>query len=929
MSKYLRGSEWRRWDLHVHTPGTKKNDQYKGDSLDDKWDNFYTAVENYIGDGSDPVKNIAVIGVTDYLSIDNYLRVKTDHRLPDTIRMVLPNVEMRVHPISKKQPLNIHCIFSPAIDDQLNSRFFSKLQFRYQSRPYNATREDLIQLGRALNPNTSIDDNTACQEGIGQFVIDFELLAKVFIEDKELRENTIVVVANSGNDGASGITAHRDYIDQDGNSQLYATQCNIYQFSDLIFSGSPSDAKFFLPKETDCKNFKKGKIHCVKGCIHGSDAHSLEQLFEPDLQRYCWIKADPTFNGLKQLLYEPEMRIKISTSFPTEKPAYQIIESVKIGDAKVQDDPIVFNDDLTCIIGGKSTGKSLLLDNIALAIDEKQVKQKAEITNKKLEGRKLDEVVVHWKDGSESRLGESSDHKIVYIPQTYLNRLSDENEEKTEIDNIIEGIMLKNEYARLHYEQMEIEISNIKRGIDKKIYEITETYQKINQDRSKLKEIGTEDGIKTELKMLNARKEVLASTASISEDDMTRYNNAIKSSKEQNKILHELNQDIHNIEGINSVVVKADINSMLRHDVAEKLTSYIDDIVELADIKWSGIKINFIQKLRQMEEETQNEYNNNRQVISDLSKIIEKNESIGQISQAIQNEEDKLREFSSIKLKINESEMHLKSDIKELSTSFKKYKTTREKFAKYINDNQCINKDDLEFLVETPFRQELFTDVINELFDLRCLRSNKEVIDMDSFSENWFTDENIERFVFSCLSGKLRLVKNKTPENALREIFLDWYNTTYRVKMDHDIIEVMSPGKKALVLLKLLINLAESKCPILIDQPEDDLDNRSIFNELILYLKRKKSQRQIIIVTHNANVVLGGDAEEIIVANQDGASTPNKQFRFEYMSGAIEDDKEKEDHSDVLNSKGIQQHICDILEGGEIAFNLRKRKYNI
>lgn len=98
----------------------------------------------------------------------------------------------------------------------------------------------------------------------------------------------------------------------------------------------------------------------------------------------------------------------------------------------------------------------------------------------------------------------------------------------------------------------------------------------------------------------------------------------------------------------------------------------------------------------------------------------------------------------------------------------------------------------------------------------------------------------------------------------------DWFMSAYRIKMDNDFIDVMSPGKKALALLKLLIDLDENTCPILIDQPEDDLDNRSIFNELIPFLRKKKVQRQIIVVTHNANVVLGGDAEEIIVANQRG-----------------------------------------------------------
>ncbi len=111
----------------------------------------------------------------------------------------------------------------------------------------------------------------------------------------------------------------------------------------------------------------------------------------------------------------------------------------------------------------------------------------------------------------------------------------------------------------------------------------------------------------------------------------------------------------------------------------------------------------------------------------------------------------------------------------------------------------------------------------------------------------------------------------------MRDINDDSYNIKYKVVMDNDNIEVMSPGKKALVLLRLLINLEESKCPILIDQPEDDLDNRSVFDELIPFIRRKKKERQIIVVTHNANVVIGADAEEIIIANQTRSKSENKE----------------------------------------------------
>ena len=197
-----------------------------------------------------------------------------------------------------------------------------------------------------------------------------------------------------------------------------------------------------------------------------------------------------------------------------------------------------------------------------------------------------------------------------------------------------------------------------------------------------------------------------------------------------------------------------------------------------------------------------------------------------------------------------------------------------------------------------------------------------------------YSKQNVYSIVTKILSGELPLVKNNTVESALRIILADWYNTTYSVKMDGDTIDVMSPGKKALVLLKLLISLANSKCPILIDQPEDDLDNRSIFDDLIPFIKSKKKDRQIIVVTHNANIVLGSDAEEVIIANQNGKNSPNKEYRFEYRSGSIEDDKpvmgaDGSPESGILNSQGVQQHICDILEGGKKAFDLRKQKYRI
>ena len=128
----------------------------------------------------------------------------------------------------------------------------------------------------------------------------------------------------------------------------------------------------------------------------------------------------------------------------------------------------------------------------------------------------------------------------------------------------------------------------------------------------------------------------------------------------------------------------------------------------------------------------------------------------------------------------------------------------------------------------------------------------------------------------------------------------------------------------------LIIGLSKSKAPILIDQPEDNLDNRSITTDLVNYLRNKTVEWQIIIVTHNANIVVNADSENVIIANQKGQNDMNSTsiYKFDYINGSIENSFEKDNcQTDVLKSMGIRQHIADIVEGGKDAFIMRERKY--
>ena len=244
-----------------------------------------------------------------------------------------------------------------------------------------------------------------------------------------------------------------------------------------------------------------------------------------------------------------------------------------------------------------------------------------------------------------------------------------------------------------------------------------------------------------------------------------------------------------------------------------------------------------------------------------------------------------------------------------------------------------MNPPDLEFRVEVVFRSEHFRNYLSKILNNKTYAHfvHKEIL-LDPTEED-ITTEFLKDLVSSLLSSSqqsLNLKSEYSIEAGLREVFINWYNINYIVKLDNDDIYAMSPGKKALVLLRLLISLAESKCPILIDQPEDDLDNRSIFGELIEFIKKRKSDRQIIVVTHNANIVVGSDAELVIVANQDGKNSPNSKYRFEYRSGSIESNSIHPNNGEatgILERQRIQGHICDILEGGLTAFELRGKKY--
>lgn len=923
---YEKGSEWRRWELHIHTPGTQKNDNFDGASYDEKWNKYYEDIHTYIGTGEDPLKNIAVIAITDYLSIDNYKKVVADKRLPDSVKLVLPNVEMRIQPIANDSPINIHFIFNPDILESVEDRFFSRIKFIYGMTTFSASRSELIRLGKTIN--SELNDTSAYTKGIEQFVPSFDKIQEIFASDQELRDNTIIFVSNSTTDGVSGAINHSDYLDGfQGDSQLKAFRQAIYKFVDGIFSATPSDIAYFSGEKASCPALCVIKeCGSLKPCVHGSDAHRNDKIFEPDQKRYCWIKADPTFNGLKQILYEPKERVRISQMIPDYKTEYYVIENVQFVDKDFQTAPIVFNENLTCIIGGKSTGKSILLHNLANSIDPSQVEAKENKSSPVT--KNIENVSVTWRDGKKDEA-----RKIVYIPQTYLNRLSDAKESTTEIDKIIEEIVWLDSDVKVAHSSMLQSIKEYKIALNISILGLIENRDEIVSIKNEKQEIGSRESIEAQIEKLNSKKDILSTDLNLSKDELDLYDKTIAEIGVINKQILSLQKDLNNVQEIEYVVEKRIFSFSYSDHIQEMISRATDDAITSANAIWVQSKQAIIDCISKELGEKEIRRDQLFEIQDSLKSKVQENKIIAELSDNIQKESEKLKELTAIEKK--EAALIEKENtyISDICQSIEKFKCFHIQYAQTVNEKTEFKSKDLEFSVGIPFKKEAYVDKVLRLFDNRSTVL-KDTISIDNFSEDQYTEQLLRDFITKILDKKLQPKKGNTQETAIRELCDDWFEVKYNVQMDDDTIDVMSPGKKALVLLKLLIDLADSKCPILIDQPEDDLDNRSVFNDLIPFIKRKKKDRQIIIVTHNANVVLGSDAEEVIVANQQGSNVPNKHHKFEYRSGAIENNLplytvDGEVEMGILNAQGIQQHICDILEGGERAFELRKNKYHI
>jgi len=881
MGLFPRGSEWRKWDLHIHTPSSY---DYKNKSITN-----HEIIEALHKNG------ISVVAITDHHIIDVERIFELNRLGKEKNVTVLAGIEFLADSRGK-EPIHFIGIF-----DFENNR--EKLNIIWEQIK-NKTNIIKIYTDN-LKPN--------------------EVYCNLENTSKLIRELGGIVTIHAGSKHSS--------IETITNSLPHniAQKRDIADIVDIYELGKKNDEIGYIQKVFPIIGYKP-MILC-------SDNHNIKDYV---IKTSCWIKADPTFEGLKQIIYEPKDRVKIQEEKPEQKEPYNLIDYVCFEDSNeiFTNEKILLNQNLNVIIGGKSTGKSILLREIARTINPYEVERRLKEANlsdydEYEENKALtDDFIVRWIDGREDKRsnGNSDDYrKIIYIPQSYLNRIADKEEEQSPIDKLVEEILKNNEEVKSLYEEMIDKINENNRNISFEIENLFEKLEKFYEKINEIKNLGDEEGIRKYIVNLNEEIKNLQKDGGLSEKEIKEYNDL-------KKLIDKIKNYINNLMTKKSDFEKIIKNKKFRVEYnLEQIINKYEDLNEIINIVLSKAEKEFNKTLTDKIKFLENEISNKQKElkllesqISPLEEKVKNSKVIIEKNKKLQNEKDKLNKILEKKQEVNKYKEIIDESINNLVNYFIDFYYIKNFLKSNVEKNYNLSED-LELVIDIKIKNNEFNnDFIEDVFNLRSLPEEYKDFKLDIINLNNLK-EQIKKIINDVLDDKIK-VKNKyvgRKKEIIQRLINDWFVINYQIIYDGDTISKMSPGKKSFVLLRLIVELDKSKCPLLIDQPEDDLDNRSVYKEVVKYIREKKKERQIIIATHNPNLVVAADAECVIVANQDGETSKNRKFKFEYFQGSLENTFVNPNIEEVLYKQGIKEHVCEILEGGEEAFEKRKNKYEI
>lgn len=924
------GSKWNRWDLHIHTPASFHHNYKFSDEADGKKykDNLW---EKYI-DELEQVEGVSVIGITDYYSIEGYKIIKkyqTEERLKN-FKLILPNIEFRTNILvsgsGSTKKINFHVIFSDKLSvNEIEEEFLQSINIRTPNDELRVLNKSNIEkIGKELSDRHKPFQKMKNNYIVGAINIYVKLneVLEILESKKSIFEGKYIIVLSEALWGDIG---------WDGQDHLIRKQ--LFLKCNALFSSNPGTIDWALGKKDDFTNFM-AEFGRPKPCIHGSDAHSFSTLCKQDLDRFCWIKSDCTFEGLKQIIYEPYERVRISKINPESTKSIYTLSKIYVSetfiDEKLTIDDIIIplNRNLITIIGGKGTGKTALLDIIANCFIDQCFRQDPEKRREnsfiqRIEDiagemkNKIDfidpEVEIFEKTLTEEKFFNKS--KISYLPQGQIEQFcgdEDKLEEKIieiifsnrevidsglidKYHDILQGINTKEtEIRNLNLVIFNLENSTSNEIVSeinkKKLLTEGELEDKVKLLKSfitqhKLEEKGVAKSLREEEHKLKVEHSDLINLRvkidSLSNEFEIFSNNLNKSIQETNTLLSNLSFSIK----IPEIIFKehVDIISSARSSADSKIT---EKTTEIQKISTQILQLDGLQK-------EQSEI---------LKEIDELNQKIVNLERNLIVIEEKRKQTKELE------ETRKKKYIRTIKNLFK-LKNCYQEIISLFSKGKSEILDELDFQPKISLKSTSYLEKANDLFHGKKVKDDElKLFDQNLLSliENESEIEsNVNSYLSFSFDYKNKIKQSRNYEEFYNLVFSNPFKILTDIYYNERPMEKLSIGQKGTVLLKLM--LAEGDYPLLIDQPEENLDNNFIYNDLVKAIRDAKNNRQIILATHNANLVVNTDAEQIIVANY----IDNKIF---YKSGSLE-------------NLTIKNEVTSLLEGGEEAFKKREEKY--
>lgn len=292
--------------------------------------------------------------------------------------------------------------------------------------------------------------------------------------------------------------------------------------------------------------------------------------------------------------------------------------------------------------------------------------------------------------------------------------------------------------------------------------------------------------------------------------------------------------------------------------------------------------------------------------------------SIKDIKQRILYIEEELNNFLQEKYIARDDICRQIYQAKERVRSFyKSLKSSVEVLLDTVSDDEFKVTIDASFVPKYDFSSDFFELVNqNSKGPFRGSSEGRTELNERFTDVDWNSVESVLSFSKMIINdiNKEDITKQVKDTKKLYDLLFsfEYYHARYELRLDGKNLNQLSPGEKGLLLLVFYLHLDKEKTPLIIDQPEDNLDNDSIFSVLAKCIREAKKSRQVILVTHNPNLAVGADAEQILYVSLDKANG----YKFSYESGSIENPR-------------INDVIVKILEGSKPAFVQRRLKYQI